>query len=41
MGLDDASVAALEESTVAWPPRLLGVKRRWGGYPAASLLQVL
>ena len=40
MGLDDASVAALEQSCTSWPPRLLAVKRRWGGTPAAAALQV-
>lgn len=39
MGLDDESISKLAESSPRWPPRLLAVKRRWGGFPAHKQLQ--
>jgi len=36
--LGDAEAQALEATCPAWPPRLLAVKRRWGGYPAIGQL---
>ena len=32
-------IAELEERTSRWPPRLLSVKRRWGGFPAKDALE--
>jgi len=28
-----------DSQPLPWPPRLLGIKRRWGGYPAQKLLE--
>ena len=42
MGLEEGAVRSVEAGFAKrgeWPPRLLAVKRRWGGYPAHDLLK--